>query len=63
MDDVPDRIAACMLRGIGSLFGGNAKPKLIITAFEEEALRQIQELRGEPRLSVVIWLRPRPGVN
>lgn len=33
---------------LASVFGGGQKPKVIITAFEEEAARQIKELRSDP---------------
>ncbi len=41
-----ESIGLSVLRGWSSLFG-NSKPKLIITAFEEEALRQLKEIRDE----------------
>lgn len=49
-------LASGVLSGIGSLFGGGSKPKVIITAFEEEAARQIKELRGEPATTQYIIL-------
>jgi len=47
-------LASGVLSGISSLFGGGQKPKVIITAFEEQAARQIKELRGEPLTTSII---------
>lgn len=41
-------LASGVLSGLSSIFGGGQKPKVIITAFEEEAARQIKELRSDP---------------
>lgn len=47
-------LASGVLSGISSLFGGGQKPKVIITAFEDAALREMKQLRGEPLTTQVI---------
>ncbi len=48
-------LASGVLSGVSQLFGGGGqKPKVIITAFEEQAAQQIKELRGEPLTTQVI---------
>lgn len=51
----PLSIASGLLGGLTALLGGGGqKPKVIITAFEEQAARQIKELRGEPLTTQII---------
>lgn len=51
----PLAIASGLLGGLTALLGGGGqKPKVIITAFEEQAARQIKELRGEPLTTQII---------
>jgi len=50
-------LAGGVLSGITSLFGGS-KPKVIISAFEEEAARQIKELRSDPATTQFVLIGP-----
>jgi hypothetical protein len=50
-------LAGGVLSGVSSLLGGS-KPKVIITAFEEEAARQIKELRSDPATTSYIIIGP-----
>lgn len=51
----PLAIASGLLGGLTALLGGGGqKPKVIITAFEEQALREIKQLRGEPLTTQIV---------
>jgi len=54
----PAGFALSAVSSLASLFGGGQKPKVIITAFEEEAARQIKELRSDPATTSYIIIGP-----